>query len=74
MVVTKMQNLCELTSQLKDDFSFLEQKIGFVHKSDRLVLSMCGALCGIMKTREDRPLASSLVQKQHTHQKDSPHF
>lgn len=64
-----MQKLLEITSHLKDDCAFLAQKVVFVHQNDRLILSVCRAVYGVMKKSEDRPLAYSLVQKQHTHQK-----
>lgn len=47
----------------------LAQKVAFFHQNDRLILSMCRAPCGVLKKREDRPLAWHLVQKQHTRQK-----
>lgn len=64
-----MQKLLEITSHLKDDCAFLAQKVGFVHQNDRLILSVCRATYEVMKKSEDRPLAYSVVQKQHTHQK-----
>lgn len=67
MLATKIQKLFELTSPLKADCAFLAQKVGFVHPSDRLTLSLCRALCEVMKRREDGPLAYR--RKQSTHQK-----
>lgn len=66
---TKLQKLLEITSHLKDDCAFLAQKVGFVHQNDRFILSVCRTVYRVMKKSEDRPLAYSLVRKQHTHQK-----